>query len=121
MTILITGGLGFIGSNTTISLLNHGYEVLIIDSLINSNVKTLDLIKNIYKKIKVKKSNLYFRQGDLRDHIWLKKIFKEFDQKHNPIKSVIHLAGLKSVRESVSRLHNAPSAAMGAIRCLRSR
>ena len=101
MTILITGGLGFIGSNTTISLLNYGYQVLIIDSLINSNVKTLDLIKSIYKKTKVKKSNLYFREGDLRDHIWLKKIFEEFYQKNKPIKSVIHLAGLKSVRGSV--------------------
>ncbi|MBP5342500.1 UDP-glucose 4-epimerase GalE [bacterium] len=87
--ILITGGLGYIGSHTIVELYNNKYEVVIIDNLYNSKEevhKTLETIVN--KKIS-------FYKGDVRDKELLRKIFKE-----NNISGVIHFAGLKAVGES---------------------
>ena len=50
MKILVTGGLGFIGSHTCVELLNSGYEVVIVDNLSNSNIDVLDKIENYFKK-----------------------------------------------------------------------
>ena len=99
-TILSTGGLGYIGSHTTVSLLKKGLNVLIIDSLINSKEETLHKIKKIIKKEELK-GKLFFRKGDLRNKSWLESIFQEFKDINMPIESVIHFAGLKSVNESI--------------------
>lgn len=99
-TILSTGGLGYIGSHTTVSLLKKGLNVLVIDSLINSKQETLHKIKKIIEKEELK-GKLFFRKGDLRNKSWLESIFQEFKDINMPIESVIHFAGLKSVNESI--------------------
>lgn len=89
MKILLTGGLGYIGSHTTIALVEAGYDVVIYDNLSNS---TLDKLVSL-EKILAKKTK--FVMGDVRDVENLTKVLK--DEK---IDSVIHLAGLKAVGES---------------------
>lgn len=101
--VLITGGLGFIGSHTCLSLLTKGLDVLIIDSLVNSSKENFLNIKNLVKNnYKSKVGKVFFLQGDLRNNKWLDEIFKKQISINNPIDSVIHFAGLKSVEESVS-------------------
>ncbi len=88
--ILVTGGLGFIGSHTTVELIENGYDVIIIDNLSNSQKDVLNRLEKITgKKIK-------FYQDDVCDKLALEKIFKE-----NKIDGVIHFAGFKAVGESV--------------------
>ncbi len=102
--ILITGGTGFIGSHTCISLLSVGYDLFVIDSLKNSSKKSLEKIKEIFKKDhKNISANLKFFEGDLKNKDFIDNIFKKAFEDGNPIKAVIHLAGLKSVAESVSK------------------
>ena len=102
-TILITGGLGYIGSHTCVNLLKKGNNVLIIDSLINSSEETLGKIKQTLEKtnkIGNKFGKYFFRKGDLKNTNWLNDIFNEFSKLNSEIDSVIHFAGLKSVEES---------------------
>ncbi len=101
-TILVTGGCGYIGSHTCVSLLENNYNVLIIDSLVNSSKNTLDKIKKTasLKGIKIK-NNIQFIKGDLRDKLWLDNIFGKYLNSDKPIKSVIHFAGFKSICESI--------------------
>jgi len=73
-TILITGGSGFIGSHTCVSLLENSYRLIIIDSNINSSSKSIDKVKEIVKH-KIKDSQIIFQKGDIRDSFFLKKIF----------------------------------------------
>ena len=89
MKILITGGLGYIGSHLAVKLLQKKYDITIIDNLENSKI---DIIKKI-KKITGKK--VKFHKIDLLDK---KKLFSLF--KKNKFDTVFHLAGLKSVKES---------------------
>ena len=89
--ILLTGGTGFIGSHTSVALIENGYEIVVIDNLSNSNQIILDRVERI-TNIRPK-----FYKGDVRDEILLNKIFSE-----NKIDAVIHFAGLKSVKESVN-------------------
>ena len=100
--ILATGGLGFIGSHICLEILESGLDVLVIDSLINSS---LDVIKRIEKILSTKNESevgkLFFRKGDIRNYEFLNSIFKEFLVLKKPINSVIHLAGLKSVGDSM--------------------
>ncbi len=102
--ILLTGGTGYIGSHTCLSLLEKGYEVLILDSCINSSEKVL---KNVIKIYEMNKAfdfdRLKFIRGDVRDKNLLKNIFKSAIEDGNPIIGVIHLAGLKSVSESIKK------------------
>ena len=99
--ILVTGGAGFIGSHTCVSLLKSGYKLIVFDSLINSN---LDLLKKVIEIGKFDNFNftdsLFFEKGDIRDEAKLNKIFTKSKEKNLPIKAVIHFAGLKSVSES---------------------
>ncbi len=96
-TILLTGGLGYIGSHIAVQLLNLNYQVVIVDDLSNSSVDKLQIIKqNIIDP--EKKDNLKFHIVDLVDRVKLKRIF---DLQH--VDLVIHLAGLKSVGESISK------------------
>jgi UDP-glucose 4-epimerase len=90
MKVLVTGGLGFIGSHTSVELIKQGYEVIIVDSLVNSSEDTLDKIEEI-TGIKPKLSKY-----DLTD---LEKTNEIFDE--NDIDAVVHFAGLKAVGESV--------------------
>lgn len=92
MNILVTGGAGYIGSHTTIELINEGYEVIIADNLCNSSSIVIDRINKITGK-KVK-----FYNVDTRDQKKLRKIFEE-----NKIDAVIHFAALKAVGESVEK------------------
>ena len=92
MTILVTGGCGYIGSHTCIQLIKQGIDPVIIDNLYNGKEIVLDRIK----KITGKRPRFY--QGDIRNKDLLDTIFKE-----NNIKGVIHFAGLKAVGESVRK------------------
>ncbi|MCR5418743.1 MAG: UDP-glucose 4-epimerase GalE [Lachnospiraceae bacterium] len=92
MAILVTGGAGFIGSHTTVELLNAGYDVVVMDNLSNSSAASLDRVKEITGK------EVRFYQTDLLDRKGTQKIFDE-----NSIDSVIHFAGLKAVGESVAK------------------
>ena len=89
MTILITGGTGFIGSHTAVSLIEAGYDVVILDNLCNSSAKILPRLKEITGK------DITFYHGDIRDRAMLQKIFAE-----HKIETVMHFAGLKAVGES---------------------
>ncbi|ABM70711.1 UDP-glucose 4-epimerase GalE [Prochlorococcus marinus] len=101
-TVLTTGGLGYIGSHTVIALINRGFNVLIIDSLINSKSETFNNIEKIlFNEMGEIKEKLFFRKGDLRNKLWLENIFQEFNDKKQPIEAVIHFAGLKSIGESI--------------------
>ncbi len=91
MRILVTGGLGFIGSHTVVELLNENYEVIIIDNLSNSSIDVLNGIEKITKKKPV------FVKFDLRD----KKAVKDFFHEYKNIAGVIHFAASKAVGESV--------------------
>ena len=102
--ILITGGTGFIGSHTCISLLSEGYDLFVLDSLKNSSKKSLEKIKEIFQKEnKDINSNLRFFEGDLKNKEFIDNIFRTAIEDNNPIKAVIHFAGLKAVAESVSK------------------
>ncbi len=89
--ILVTGGLGFIGSHTVVELQNKGYEVVIIDDLSNSSIDVLDGITAITGKKPI------FEKLDLKD----KDKVASFFAKHNDLKGVIHFAASKAVGESV--------------------
>lgn len=92
MTILVTGGAGYIGSHTVVELLEKGQQVIIADNLCNSSQESLVRVQKITGKVPV------FYQGDILDKAFLDNVFK----KHN-IDSVIHFAGLKAVGESVAK------------------
>ena len=92
MTILVTGGAGYIGSHTNVELLNAGHEVVVVDNFCNSSAESVRRVQ----KITGKSVKLY--EGDLRDGALLNKIFDE-----NKIDSVIHFAGLKAVGESCAK------------------
>ena len=92
MQILLTGGAGYIGSHTTIELLEAGYEVVIADNLSNSNPEVLNRIKTITGK------DVKFYEVDILDRDGMRKVFSE-----NDIKAVIHFAGYKAVGESVAK------------------
>lgn len=89
MSILVTGGAGFIGSHTSIELLNAGYDVIILDNFYNSNSESISRIKELSGK------NIKFYNDDVRDRNALNKIFSE-----NNIDAVIHFAAMKAVGES---------------------
>jgi len=93
MSVLVTGGTGFIGSHTVVELLNDGREVVILDNLCNSKECVLDRIEKITGKRPA------FRKVDLLDLEGVRGVFREFPE----IDSVIHFAGLKAVGESVAK------------------
>ncbi len=93
MKILVTGGLGYIGSHTAVELIEQGYEVLIIDNLSNSQLSVLDGIESITGK------RPQFYELDLRDKPAITSFFKE----HPDLDGVIHFAASKAVGESVEK------------------
>lgn len=92
MKVLVTGGMGYIGSHTCIQMIEAGIEPIILDNLGNSKVAVLDRIEALTQ---VRPA---FYQGDIRDEAFLDSIFAE-----HTISSVIHFAGLKAVGESVAK------------------
>ena len=101
MRVLLTGGAGFIGSHIALLLLERGFDVLILDSFINSSSKAIFRIKRYLdnKDIKYKLETI---NGDIRDKKILDNIFIRSIKDNKPIDIVIHLAGLKSVSESLN-------------------
>ena len=100
--ILITGGLGFIGSHICVSLIEKNYSICIVDSLVNSEEDNLLSIKKIcYLSNNFPKDRITFFKGDIKDKRFLMNIFEKANDEKQPIEAVIHLAGLKSVKESI--------------------
>lgn len=93
MSILVTGGLGFIGSHTVVELQNKGFEVIVIDNLSNSSTEVLDGIKAITGKMPT------FEKLDLRE----KSEVSDFFKRNTDIQGVIHFAASKAVGESVDK------------------
>lgn len=91
MSILVTGGAGYIGSHTCVELLDAGYEIVVVDNFVNSKPESVEKIKKITGK------DFKFYETDLLDREGVEKIFEE-----NKIDVVIHFAGLKAVGESVA-------------------
>lgn len=92
MNVLVTGGAGYIGTHTSVELLNAGHNVVCVDNLVNSKKEAVNRVEKITGK-KVK-----FYEGDIRDRKILDMIFEE-----NKIDSVINFAGLKAVGESCAK------------------
>lgn len=92
MTILVTGGAGYIGSHTVLSLLERGEDVVVLDNLSNSSAESLHRVEKLTGKAAV------FYQGDVQDAECLHRIFGAHD-----ITAVIHFAGLKAVGESTRK------------------
>lgn len=90
--ILVTGGLGYIGSHTVVELINNEYNPIIVDNLVNSKKEVLNRIE------KITSIRPTFFEFDVRDEEKLDEVFSSFD-----IHSVIHFAGLKAVGESVEK------------------
>lgn len=90
MAILVTGGAGYIGSHTVVELQNAGYDVVVVDNLINSSEKVLERVKAITGK------EVKFYKIDIQDKDGLNQVFEK-----ETIESCIHFAGLKAVGESV--------------------
>ena len=90
MTVLVTGGMGYIGSHTCVELLEQGMDVVVVDNLVNSSAEAGRRVKQITGR------PLKFYQMDVRDRAGLDRIFTE-----QKIDCVIHFAGLKAVGESV--------------------
>ena len=100
--ILATGGLGFVGSHTCLSLLYQGYKIIVIDSLINSSFEIYQKLKKINEVLNLELNNKFtFIKGDIRNSALIENIFQEASMKDQPINSVIHFAGLKSVNQSI--------------------
>src|SRR6202045_2778392 len=91
-TILVTGGAGFIGSHTAVELLKSGYDVVIVDNLINSRREAVRRIEEVAGR------PVPFYETDVRDTVTLERIFES-----HPIKAAIHFAALKSVGESIAK------------------
>lgn len=90
MKVLVTGGAGYIGSHTILSLLEDGYEVVVLDNLCNASREPLRRVECLAGR------ELAFIEGDVRDRTLLDRLFSEYS-----VSAVIHFAGLKAVGESV--------------------
>ena len=87
---MVSGGAGYIGSHTCLELLNRGFDIVVVDNLSNSSVKSLERVKKLSGK------DITFYEGDLRDEELLRTVFAQ-----HSMECVIHFAGLKAVGESV--------------------
>ncbi|QPB84704.1 UDP-glucose 4-epimerase GalE [Pseudoalteromonas rubra] len=92
MTVLVTGGAGYIGSHTVLELLSEGKEVIVVDNLCNSSQQSLQRVEALTGRTAT------FYQGDICDKAFLDRVFAQ-----HQIKQVIHFAGLKAVGESVQK------------------
>ena len=92
MSILVTGGAGYIGSHTCLELLNAGFEVVVLDNFSNSKMESLKRVEKFAGR------SLVIRNGDVRDRTALRELFLKHD-----ISAVIHFAGHKAVGESIRK------------------
>ncbi|EJG1691711.1 UDP-glucose 4-epimerase GalE [Vibrio parahaemolyticus] len=92
MKVLVTGGMGYIGSHTCVQMIEAGMEPIIVDNLCNAKLEVLNRIEALTGK------QPEFHQGDIRDEAFLDTVFAQHD-----IQAVIHFAGLKAVGESVAK------------------
>jgi UDP-glucose 4-epimerase len=92
MKILVTGGVGYIGSHTCVELLNAGYEVVVVDNLCNAHASVKERIERITGK------SIDFAEVDIRNRAGMESVFEA-----QQIDAVIHFAGLKAVGESVAQ------------------
>jgi UDP-glucose 4-epimerase len=92
MTVLITGGAGYIGSHTCIQMLAAGYDIVVFDNLSNSQLESLNRVRLLTGK------DFQFEKGDIRNKDELNALFSKY-----AISSVIHFAGLKAVGESTEK------------------
>ena len=92
MSILVTGGAGYIGTHTLVELLAHGYDVVVVDNLVNSHPESLDRVREITGR------DFPFYELDVCDEAALERVFSAHE-----IDSVIHFAGLKAVGESCEK------------------
>lgn len=113
--VLVTGGAGYIGSHTTLSLLQSGYKVVIIDNLRNSYRESVERVVHLAN---VKSGDVIFVKGSVDNKVKLEKIFTRYN-----IASVIHFAGLKSVSESLTNpldyYHNNVTATCVLLQCMK--
>ncbi len=99
--VLVTGGGGFIGSHVCVSLLEKNFEIVVIDSFINSHQKSLDKVYEISKSNNKEVLPFKIIRCDIRQKEELDNLFKQSLKEGNPIEAVFHFAGLKSVRQSI--------------------
>src|SRR5262245_18057265 len=92
MKILVTGGLGYIGSHTCVELLGAGFEVVVVDNLCNTQARMAGCIERIAD------ARIHFHETDIRDRAGMEQVFAQHE-----IGAVIHFAGLKAVGESVEQ------------------
>jgi UDP-glucose 4-epimerase len=92
MTIMITGGAGYIGSHTCLQMIEAGYEIVVVDNLSNSRIESMNRIE------KISGVKIPFVQADIRDKAAMRMVFESYE-----ISAVIHFAGLKAVGESNER------------------
>jgi UDP-glucose 4-epimerase len=92
MSILVTGGAGYIGSHTVLVLLQSGYEVVVYDNLTNSSLTSIERVEKLAER------QVHFIKGDIRDTVSLNTVFEE-----HSVDAVIHFAGLKAVGESLQK------------------
>lgn len=97
LTILVTGGAGFIGSHTAVELLERGYNVVIVDNFSNSSPKAIERIRQI-ANLDEDDGRLVLVDADILDKDALERVFED-----HPIDAIIHFAGLKAVGESVTK------------------
>jgi UDP-glucose 4-epimerase len=91
-TVLVTGGAGYIGSHTTLALLQAGFDVVVLDNLCNASVESLRRVAQLAGRAPV------FVQGDIRDRALLDQLLAQ-----HSVQAVLHFAGLKAVGESVAQ------------------
>ena len=92
LTVLVTGGAGYIGSHTTLALLQAGFDVVVLDNLCNASAESLRRVAQLAGRAPV------FVQGDIRDRTLLDQLLAQ-----HPVQAVLHFAGLKAVGESVAQ------------------
>ncbi|NKX53744.1 UDP-glucose 4-epimerase GalE [Arthrobacter mobilis] len=111
MKILVTGGTGYIGSHTTLALLEAGHDVVVVDNLSNSSIEALRRVEELAGR------TARFHQVDLLDEAALDAVFAA-----EQVEAVIHFAGLKAVGESVSQplryYHNNVGGTLNLLRCM---
>ena len=97
MTVLVTGGAGYIGSHTCVALIEAGYDVLVVDNLCNSEVSMVEAVSDLTG------TSIGFYEVDICNEKALNDVFKEQISQGSPIEYVVHFAALKSVGDSVEK------------------